>query len=133
MNISAAREKLPALIEMAQVACPGWSSAKWDIGPARPPLIIVETSVGDGIPVDMLPLFNFDPTPPVDDLARLGELACSFLGFSASVKRQIGNARPVLDKIENIPRLPLKMFTQRRLRGAQRRLSPCAGQVPLGP
>jgi hypothetical protein len=122
------REKLPKIVELARSACSGlgrndkWSAPKWGAKPARrPKLVVFKTSAKDGIPIDILPLL--DPYPDKsaisEELDQLGKLACCFLGFSAIVKREIGEATGNPRRLENIPKLPVKMFINRSLRGAR--------------
>jgi hypothetical protein len=115
------RWQLPEAIRLCREACPGWEMPGWCPG-GLPPMIVMTTAVGDGIPVNMLPLLKFDPTftPEKYDLDLLGGLASSFIGFSAIVKRELGKGSPRSLRIENIPRLPIKMFIHRGLAGARR-------------
>jgi hypothetical protein len=114
------RDKLPEAIRWCQDACIGWDKPGWDPNAPRPPFIVVRTSVGDGIPIDMLPLLNFDRANSDDDYGTVAKLARSFLGFSAIVKRDIGVAPPASFVLENMPRLPIKLFIHRGLEGARR-------------
>jgi hypothetical protein len=129
------RAKLPKIVNLVRSACTGyapdakWTVPRWGAQVAPPQLIVFKTSVEDGIPVDILPLLDpYGETPDVpeisedlgsEDFRKLGPVACSFLGFSAIVKRDIGNALGTPRHLENIPRLPVKMFINRSLRGAR--------------
>ncbi len=99
--------------------CPSWvKSEKWPSALA-PPLVTVQMTRGSGIPIELLPLMEFrTPDSMHNDLSRV---ASSFLGFSAIVKRE--TPRPTSQgsapRLENEPRLPIKIFISRDLGGAQ--------------
>ena len=118
------RDVLPFLSDVVRTACtdPGsqWDNPRWNDEDPSFNLIVVKTSVENGIPIDMLPLLDFYPIFAIsDNLNDLGKLACSFLGFSAIVKRQMGNSIGTANVLENDPKLPLKMFIYRDLEGAR--------------
>jgi hypothetical protein len=100
----AARTKLPDAIELCREACPGWSEPGWDPDSMAPNLILVTTSVGYGIPIDLLPLFGHFEAGPLTTMDDLRRLAAGFLGFSAVVKRELGVTIPDAMYLENIPR-----------------------------
>jgi hypothetical protein len=113
-------DKLGRAIEMCQAACPDWEKPGWDESGLKPPVVVVRTKLGAGIPVELLPWLQLRQIDKVDSKDVLGQLAGSFLGFSAIVKRDIGV--PVPDTLlldngpadqERPPRLPLKMFSYR--------------------
>jgi hypothetical protein len=123
------RRELPRLTQLVRKACTGparldaqWAYPRWNADAPPPSLIIVKSSLSSGIPIEILPMLDLDPDKPTgsDDFDELGKLACSFLGFSAIVKRQIGNSLVAAKPIENIPKLPLKLFINRGLRGARK-------------
>lgn len=113
------RRKLFQLRELAREACPAWANPGWNGTAPRPSLIVVSTSVDNGIPIDLLPILDFEPGRPSDLREDLGRLACSFLGFSAVVKRQIGTTIVDSEPLENIPKLPMKLFMHRGLQCAR--------------
>src|SRR5262249_53290258 len=96
-----ARFKLPIVRELVREACQGWDAPKWHPKAAIPNLVIIKTSIDHGIPFDMLPLLNFD-VPKTQGFEKLGELACSFLGFSAIIKRETMNSVWPSSPLENI-------------------------------
>jgi hypothetical protein len=123
-------QKLPRMTNLLRSACghktdPEWSpEPRWALQPPPPRLIKFVTSVGDGIPIDIIPFL--DPYPNLnsvsDKLTDLGRLACSFLGFSAIVKRVTDDNKciGICRHLENIPRLPIKMFINRSLKGSRK-------------
>ncbi|MGK7871159.1 hypothetical protein [Falsiroseomonas sp. E2-1-a20] len=121
------------IVEICRDAWPGWATPAWAEDALAPPLITVAARVGDGIPVEILPLFDFsqlDRPESFDELNldALGEIACRFVGFSAIVQRipwrarrrsprtQPGSGR----RLENLPRLPIANFYYRGLPGLAR-------------
>lgn len=104
------KDKLRRAQEMCMHACPSYPSPGWDPNSLAPKVIQVKTSVGYGLPIDLLPLLDPMTPRPVENLNDLGRTAASFLGFSAIVKRTFGDPpkRPL--RIDNTDSFPLKMF-----------------------
>jgi hypothetical protein len=104
-------------LNLCRDACPFWNVPAYDPAARPPSLIIVRTSLGSGIPVEMLPLVEW--RTPVNCENDLPRVAASFLGFSAIVKRQAGGLIPGENlRLENDPKLPIRMFISRDLGGA---------------
>jgi hypothetical protein len=116
----AVRKQLPAAINLCNDLCLGWDKPGWDGNSILPNLIVVTAPVGHGIPIDLLPLFDVSSSEAGTTMTDLARLASSFIGFSTIVKREVGSPIPTSTNLENIPRLPLKMFINRSLNGAVR-------------
>jgi hypothetical protein len=112
-------DKLKEASRICQEAFPAWDQPGWDPRPLPPRIFVVRTAVGDGIPVEMLPLFNLNDPKPAKDMKELGHIAASFLGFSAIVKRDVGAPPPGSMRLDNTRGLPIKMFIYRKLPGAR--------------
>jgi hypothetical protein len=115
--------KLGQAIELCRRACPTWRRPHWDADPRRPSTVTIRTDIGYGIPIELLPLFEFKPKPIqrgiINDEISLGQVAKSFLGFSAIVKRVIDDKTPpIARRLRNNPTLPLKLFQHPNLGGA---------------
>ena len=120
---------LPLLQELAREACTfplhaktHWNNPRWNADAPPFNLIQVEMPRESGIPVDFLPILDYAryrPPAAAENINTLGELACSFLGFSSIVRRHIAAAPIRATILENIPRLPMKMFIYRRSKGAR--------------
>jgi hypothetical protein len=102
------------MVDMCRRACPSWHKG-FDCDAQLPGLISVRTTLGSGIPVEMLPLFELKtPEKFRGDLTRI---AASFLGFSAILMRNIGANPPDTDRLLASPRLPIKSFLYNGLPG----------------
>jgi hypothetical protein len=110
-------DKLVKTVGMCNSACPNWGQPGSEPDSLTPGLIIVRTPLDSGIPVEMLPLFELE-TP--DEFKKdLNRIAASFLSFSAIVKRNIGVAPPLTDRLVAKPRLPIKLFIYHGLPGVE--------------
>jgi hypothetical protein len=113
--------KLRQAEELCRRACPNWNQPGWSPNSLAPGTVEVGAAVGDGVPVEILPLFEFmDPERPPEMGAEeyISRLAGSLLGFSAIVKRQLGSDPPSLRPLENANGLPVRLFLNRRVPGA---------------
>lgn len=121
------------VVSLCRGAWPGWVTPAWAENALVPPLISVATRVGDGIPVEILPLFDCSPLDRPENfdelnLDTLGRIACRFAGFSSMIQRvplrprrrsprtQPGSGR----WLENLPHLPIASFLYRGLPGLAR-------------
>jgi hypothetical protein len=102
---------------MAMAAERGW----------RYPVVEVNVSAPDFVPLEFLPVL--DPGPPgrIDSYDKLKETAMTFLGFFAAVRRSFPPSDDApwakgetqrIPRIDNFPRLPLKLFQCVGLKGA---------------
>ena len=75
-------EKMRKAEELCRRACPNWKVPGWNPNSLAPGMVEVATDVGDGVPVEILPLFEFmDPEPEMEADEHISRLAGSFLGF----------------------------------------------------
>jgi hypothetical protein len=116
---SESADGLDRITQMCQRAFPTWKTPGWDGQSLVPPLIVVRTNLAAGIPVEILPLFQRVTDIRVETAGDLAQLASSFLGFSAIVRRDIGSSPAAVKYLENEPKLPLRMFSYRRMSGAR--------------
>jgi hypothetical protein len=112
-------EKLQRAEEICRRACPNWQQPGWSPDSLPPGMVEVEVAVGNGIPVEILPLFEYS-YPPREMKAdeQIWRLAASLLGFSTIVKRQLGPDPPRIGSLENPDGLPIRLFLNRRVPGA---------------
>jgi hypothetical protein len=103
--------------DLCRAACPNWRDPGWNPKSLAPPLIEVHSPWQDGIPIDMLPLLDHSRPGENVTMDELARLAGSFLGFSAVVQR--GLSPPREERLENTPRLPLRMFCHHGLSGVK--------------
>lgn len=115
--------ELGKIMQMCRDACPTWSRPDWKEDGLRPPIVVVRAKLALGLPIEMLPLFEWETVGRINNKDDLARLAGSFLGFSAIVKRDIRvpipptlllNNNPTgTAESETKPRLPMKMFSFR--------------------
>lgn len=108
-------EKLVGAVNMCDRACGSWRYPELNVNPA---LVSVRTTLGFGIPFEMLPLLELET--PDEYKGDLHRVAASFLAFSSIVKRNIGTAPPKTVRLLATPRLPVKSFLYRGLPGVDR-------------
>jgi CHAT domain len=114
-----ARE-LDKITGMCRRAFATWDKPGWDKDSIKPPLITVRANLTSGIPIEILPLFERSTTIRAGNTeGELARVASSFLGFSAVVRRDIGVPPPKDIFFENEPKLPIRMFLDRRMSGAR--------------
>jgi hypothetical protein len=109
--------------ELCRRACPNWHKARQPETSLAPDMIEVDVVAGDGIPVEILPLFELfstgkDLDEKIEPDEQVYHLARSFLGFSAIVKRRLGPDPPRLRALDNPAGLPIRLFLHRRIPGA---------------
>jgi len=102
-------------------ACGAWKS----LNPEKVeylPVIEVNASVGDIVPIEFLPLLNPAAKPPesISDVGALEQALRPFVGFSTVVKRNFDMENRELEELPNSGRLPVKFFRYPKLA--------CAGQ-----
>ena len=121
------------VVSICRGAWPGWAKPGWADSALAPPLITVSTEIRDGIPVEILPLFDCSPLKRPEsfdevNLDSLGGIACRFVGFSSIVqrlplrpRRRSPRAQPgSIRRLENHPRLPISTFRYNGLPGLTR-------------
>lgn len=111
--------QLPDVVALFQQACPLW---KIDLRLSKLPLplIEVEASLEDIIPIECLPLLDRAAPKDIDNYPKLDRAMRSFVGFSATVKRTDSRSRKIARSVlENVPKLPVKLFHYASLGGAK--------------
>jgi hypothetical protein len=117
--------KIPALMNLANRSIYGTDIQpepilRWSPSDNKPKLIVFQTDAEDGIPIDIIPLLKpYSAPPAADPRDLLGRYACSFLGFSAIVKREMADFITPCRYLENAHGLPMKMFINRSLPGSR--------------
>jgi hypothetical protein len=107
--------KLHEVVKMFQLACP-----KWQEETTLQPLVEVIVAIDDIVPVEFLPIFDTKEPKPLSDFANLVQVAHSFIGFSAIVKRVDQRAKLVSNLVlQNEQKLPVKLFHNAELEGAR--------------
>src|SRR5271166_2098992 len=102
--------------ELCRRACPNWEKPGWRANSVTPEMVEVDVALGDGIPVEILPLFEFGIPKGLKEMnsdEQIWQLARSFLGFSAIVKRRFGPDPPRFRALENPAGLPIRLFLNR--------------------
>jgi len=95
----------------------------WRAG-GDPAVISVTAELSRFIPIEFLPLFELAEWPAIEDFATLERAARRFPGFSAIIRREFRNISISQDTVlENEPKLRLKCFVNRSLRGAETEIS----------
>lgn len=80
---------------------------------SEPPVIEYYSSIGQSIPIEILPLLDTQQPKDITNSTELEKAAKAFLGFSGIVRRVIreGNhSIPKIVRLENDPKLPIKFF-----------------------
>jgi hypothetical protein len=114
-------KKLREAQELCGVACPNWGKSGWRDNTVTPEMVEVDVDPGDGIPVEILPLFEFGIPKGFKQMnsdEQIWQLARSFLGFSTIVKRRIGPDPPRFRALENRTGLPIRLFLNNDVLGA---------------
>lgn len=107
-------ESSEQVVNIFQKSFPAWRAE------GAPAVMSVTAELSRFIPIEFLPLFELSEWPIVDDLATLEAAARRFPGFSVIVRREFPNTSISQDiVIKNEPKLPLKCFVNRSLRGSE--------------
>jgi hypothetical protein len=89
-----------------------------------PVIIELEAGINESLPLELLPIFDLTDPPELIDLTdctAVIDVLGRFLGFSSIIKRCIRGVPqiPIGTKLDNTPKLPVKVFHDSELDGAK--------------